>query len=179
MLRSGGSLAALLAGASSAVSICGAQPIERLADLSEARRNSRLGAAIRDAGFVCEKVVETTKAEAPVPAWRVVCNDALVYLASSDENDDALPFQVYHREGLGIGTGTTGQFGHVFAVLAGVPSRVVSSIVVGGLVVAMVPVGDDGQQDHDEPGHHQASLPVDDPGTGNQRGAAKDQHQVV
>jgi hypothetical protein len=90
MLRSGGALAALLAGASSAVSICGAQPIDTLADLSEGRRNARLGAAIRDAGFVCEKVVETTKTEAPVPAWRVVCNDALVYLASSDENDDAL-----------------------------------------------------------------------------------------
>lgn len=80
----------LLAGASSVAWVCGAQPIDTLADLPEARRSARLVAAIRDAGYLCEEVVAATKAEASVPAWRVVCNDALVYLASSEENDDAL-----------------------------------------------------------------------------------------
>jgi hypothetical protein len=41
-----------------------------------------LGNAIRATGFVCENVVRAEEIESTGSDWRVVCDEALVYLAS-------------------------------------------------------------------------------------------------
>lgn len=87
--RCAGSLASLLVGAGVSAP-CGAQSSQSLDGLPERERNARLIAAIHDAGYVCDEVVESMKATAAMPAWRVVCRDALVYLASDEEGDGAL-----------------------------------------------------------------------------------------
>ena len=63
-----------------------AQPAAALDAVPDEERNARLIAAIREAGFVCAEIVDVMLAEAAKPAWRVVCNDALVYLAAPADN---------------------------------------------------------------------------------------------
>lgn len=48
-----------------------------------------LGNAIRATGFVCEAVVRAEEIESTGSDWRVVCDEALVYLASM-RNDGAI-----------------------------------------------------------------------------------------
>lgn len=80
---------AALASSLCAAGVCTAQPAA-LDELGVAERNQRLVTAVRDAGYRCEELVDAMPAQAAMPAWRVVCNDALVYLASTSEVDGSL-----------------------------------------------------------------------------------------
>lgn len=49
---------------------------------SEVLLYGSLGNAIRDTGFVCDEVVDAQEIEGTGDAWRVTCDETLVYLAS-------------------------------------------------------------------------------------------------
>jgi precorrin-4 methylase len=63
------------------------QQAESLLSLPDDQRNIRFVEAIRSAGYRCEEIVDVTVAEGGRMVWRVVCNDAHVYLASIDATD--------------------------------------------------------------------------------------------
>jgi hypothetical protein len=50
-------------------------------------RNALLLQAIRDAGYLCEEIIDATAPADTATGWRVLCTDMLVYLASLDTND--------------------------------------------------------------------------------------------
>jgi hypothetical protein len=81
-LRFGIAVAMLAAGSMAAG--CTRQASESLSSLTDDERNDRFVDAIRSAGYRCEEIVDVTMAEGGGMVWRVVCNDALVYLASID-----------------------------------------------------------------------------------------------
>ena len=43
--------------------------------------------AIRDAGYLCDEVIDATAPSQTAIGWRVLCTDMLVYLASLDTED--------------------------------------------------------------------------------------------
>jgi hypothetical protein len=51
---------------------------------SESFRNTSLVAMIRQAGHLCTEIVSATPATADLAAWRVSCEDAMVYLVVHD-----------------------------------------------------------------------------------------------
>jgi hypothetical protein len=59
-------------------------PIERSAPEA---RGARFATAIREAGYLCDEVIEATIVEGARMAWRVVCNDALAYLVVIEGDD--------------------------------------------------------------------------------------------
>jgi len=50
-------------------------------------RDALLRQAIRDAGYLCDEVIDATAPSGTVTGWRVLCTDTLVYLASLDAED--------------------------------------------------------------------------------------------
>jgi len=50
-------------------------------------RDRLLLQAIRDAGYLCDEILDTTAAPTGGSMWRVLCNDMLVYIASLDGAD--------------------------------------------------------------------------------------------
>ena len=73
-----------------AAAACLGQSAESLEALPEEQRHEQLLDAIHDAGSLCDELVDARLAEGARPAWRVVCNDALVYLATSEPGSDSL-----------------------------------------------------------------------------------------
>jgi hypothetical protein len=61
---------------------CTTRSADSLETLSEPERHARLVAAIRDAGYRCDRIIAAVKAEGGIVAWRIACSDALAYLAS-------------------------------------------------------------------------------------------------
>jgi hypothetical protein len=51
------------------------------------QRNELLLQAIRDAGYLCDEVIDVTAPAETTTDWRVLCRDMLVYLASLDTSD--------------------------------------------------------------------------------------------
>lgn len=80
---------ALLAAFAAGTMLSCTSPVgESLHGASEGERNELLRAAILHAGFRCTQVLES--AATPVEAamsWRVICNDAQVFLASFEQDD--------------------------------------------------------------------------------------------
>jgi hypothetical protein len=66
---------------------CAEQTTDGFGNLSDDERNDRFVGAIRDAGYRCETVIDVMAVQGGRMGWRVVCNDALVYLASLDAAD--------------------------------------------------------------------------------------------
>ena len=62
-----------------------AQPSARDAPVDQ--RNQLLLQAIRDAGYLCDEIIDATSPPVGGSVWRVLCNDMLVYVASLDESD--------------------------------------------------------------------------------------------
>jgi hypothetical protein len=56
--------------------------------MSETFRNTSLVIAIRDAGLRCERVVDVAQGGDGVAAWRVSCDDALVYWTGVGNDGD-------------------------------------------------------------------------------------------
>jgi hypothetical protein len=50
-------------------------------------RNALLLQAIRDAGYLCDEIIDVTAPADTATGWRVLCKDMLVYLASLDASD--------------------------------------------------------------------------------------------
>ena len=51
------------------------------------QRNALLLQTIRDAGYLCEEIVDVTTPAEIATGWRVLCRDMLVYLASLDTSN--------------------------------------------------------------------------------------------
>jgi hypothetical protein len=51
------------------------------------QRDALLLQAIRDAGYLCEEIVDVTMPVEIATGWRVLCKDMLVYLASLDASN--------------------------------------------------------------------------------------------
>src|SRR5687767_3438955 len=51
------------------------------------QRDALLLQAIRDAGYLCEQIVDVTSPVEIATGWRVLCRDMLVYVASLDTSD--------------------------------------------------------------------------------------------
>jgi hypothetical protein len=66
---------------------CAEQTTDGFGNLPDDERNDRFVGAIRDAGYRCETVIDVMAVQGGRMGWRVVCNDALVYLASLDAAD--------------------------------------------------------------------------------------------
>jgi hypothetical protein len=48
-------------------------------------RATDLANAIRDAGYLCDTLLEATDVDGTAQSWRVLCNDMLVYVVSADD----------------------------------------------------------------------------------------------
>jgi hypothetical protein len=68
---------------------CADRPAQSPRTASEDERKEIFLQSIRDAGYLCDRVLDVTAAESVETAWRVLCNDMLVYVASLD-GDEAI-----------------------------------------------------------------------------------------
>lgn len=68
---------------------CSRDAIAPIGDAPAAERNALFLQAIRDAGYLCDVVLEADAADGIDNVWRVVCNDMLAYVASL-ESDEAI-----------------------------------------------------------------------------------------
>jgi hypothetical protein len=75
-----------------------AEPVEpSVRDAPVEQRNQLLMQAIRDAGYLCDEIIDATSPPVGDSVWRVLCNDMLVYVASLDAAD------VFHIEPIPYG----------------------------------------------------------------------------
>jgi hypothetical protein len=72
-----------------------AEPSVRDAPVEQ--RNQLLMQAIRDAGYLCDEIIDSTSPPVGDSVWRVLCSDMLVYVASLDSAD------VFHIEPIPYG----------------------------------------------------------------------------
>ncbi len=80
-------VASLLCGAASLASSCSERVATSIRTAQPEERNLLLRQAIRDAGYLCDEVVDATTPSETAIGWRVLCADMLVYLASLDTED--------------------------------------------------------------------------------------------
>lgn len=66
-------------------------------DAPAEERNQLLQQAIREAGYLCDEIIDATSPPVGGAVWRVLCNDMLVYVASLDAAD------VFHIEPIPYG----------------------------------------------------------------------------
>jgi len=78
-------VASLSGCAALAASACAERAQPAAQDASAEGRNGQLLEAIRDAGYLCDRIVAATAPSGGGgSAWRVLCTDMLVYVASLD-----------------------------------------------------------------------------------------------
>jgi hypothetical protein len=74
-----------LAGCALLTGACTERASSSIEDAAPDERNQLLLQAIKDAGYLCEQVIDATAPSGGGgSAWRVLCNDMLVYIASLD-----------------------------------------------------------------------------------------------
>jgi hypothetical protein len=86
LVAASASCGALLLGA------CAERAQQSARDAPVEQRNQLLLQAIRDAGYLCDEIIDATSPPVGGSVWRVLCNDMLVYVASLDADD------VFHVE---------------------------------------------------------------------------------
>jgi hypothetical protein len=77
----------LSCGAALLATSCSQRPATSIRSAPPAERNALLLQAIRDAGYLCDEVIDATAPAQANTGWRVLCTDTLVYVASLDAQD--------------------------------------------------------------------------------------------